>query len=86
MKQTEDKEIGKRYSDANQFFSWHANYITVDRKKVIILVNDLTLLPLLINDVNAKAKPELDRIIETGIREMFRLIGANEKDINLYLR
>lgn len=86
MKQTEDKEIGKRYSDANQFFSWHANYITVDRKKVIILVNDLTLLPLLINDVNAKAKPELDRIIETGIREMFRLIGANEKDINLYFK
>ncbi len=38
LKQTEDKEIVKRYSDANQFFSWHANYITVDRKKVIILM------------------------------------------------
>lgn len=86
LKQTEDKEMDKRYSDVNPFFSWHANYITVDRKKVIILVNDLTLLPLLINDVNAKAKPELDRIIETGIREMFRLIGIDEKNINLYFQ
>lgn len=84
LKLTEDKEKGKRYSEANQFYSWHANYIIVDRKKVIILVNDLTLLPLLINDVNAKAKPELDRIIETGIRTIFQLVGVSEKDIKLY--
>ena len=86
LSQTEDKESSKRYSDVNPFFSWHANYITVDRKKVIIMVNDLTLLPLLINDVNAKAKPELDKIIETGIKEMFHLIGVDDKNINLYFQ
>ncbi|WP_411843318.1 DUF6933 domain-containing protein [Salinicoccus sp. HZC-1] len=85
LQQTEDKAKGKAFSEINPFFSWHANYINVERKKVLILVNDRTYLPLLITNVDVKRKKELESIIEDGIRTMFRLIGVKLSDIDRYI-
>ncbi|MFL2100113.1 DUF6933 domain-containing protein [Desemzia sp. FAM 23989] len=45
----EDKENGKRFAQVNPLFSWHANYINVNRKKILILLNDQTYTPLVLH-------------------------------------
>lgn len=42
-----DKEYEKQFAQINPLFSWHANYIKVNRKKVIFFINDLTYIPII---------------------------------------
>lgn len=43
-----DKEYGKQFAQANPLFSWHANYLNVNRKKILILLNDQTYTPIIL--------------------------------------
>lgn len=58
-------------STERSFFSWHANYFTLDRKKVLILVNDLSFSPIVLADINAKNKKQLSLYIKEGIEHVF---------------
>ncbi len=53
------------------FYSWHANYFVFNRKKILVLVNDLTLSPIVLADNNAKNKKELETYIKLGIEKVF---------------
>ncbi|MBO0473017.1 hypothetical protein IGL98_000368 [Enterococcus sp. DIV0840] len=58
-------------STERSFFSWHANYFTLDRKKVLVLVNDLSFSPIVLADINAKNKQQLSVYIKEGIEHVF---------------
>lgn len=58
-------------STNRSFFSWHANYFTVDRKKILVLVNDLSFSPIVLADINAKNKKQLSLYIKEGIEHVF---------------
>lgn len=85
LTQVSDANQGKAFSLTNPFFSWHANYYNVNRKKILVLVNDLTMVPVVIADVNAKNKKELAVDIIAGIRVAFKQAGVGDKNIQEYL-
>lgn len=80
-----DSQASKAFSTANPFFSWHANYYNVNRKKVLVLVNDLTMMPIVIADVNAQSKKQLAQMITEGIWCAFRWAGIANEQIQQYL-
>ncbi|MFL2028264.1 DUF6933 domain-containing protein [Loigolactobacillus zhaoyuanensis] len=80
-----DPAAAKNFAQANPFFSWHANYYTVQRKKVVVLANDLTYATVVLYDINAKNKKQLDQYIVAGIRAAFTLVGIADKQIDAYL-
>lgn len=83
---TKDKEDGKRFAQANPLFSWHANYINVNRKKMLILLNDLTYTPIILQDVNAQKKKHLPQLIPEAIRVAFEIAGISNEKTEEYLR
>lgn len=84
LKQVEDSLKAKEECAANPLYSWHASYINVERKKILILINDRTFLPIVIDDVNAQRKKELDLLIKERIHTIFRHIGLKEQQISDY--
>lgn len=85
LPQVSDSQASKAFSTANPFFSWHANYYNLHRKKVLVLVNDLTMMPIVIADVNAQSKKQLAQMIVEGIWSAFRWAGIASEQIQQYL-
>lgn len=80
-----DKEEGKRFAKVNPLFSWHANYINVNRKKILIILNDLTYTPIILQDVNAQKKNQLPQLIPEAIRIAFGIAGIPNEKTEEYL-
>ncbi|MCH4984497.1 hypothetical protein AB4G91_08245 [Macrococcoides goetzii] len=80
-----DIEASKAYCNENPIYSWHANYYTVNRKKILILVNDLTLLTIVIQDVNAESKKYLDHVIRDRIFKILMSCGIAPGKIERYM-
>ncbi|RRK10762.1 recombinase XerD [Lactiplantibacillus garii] len=57
--QVADSAVAKQLTQANPLFSWHANYLTVNRKKTVIMTHDASTLTIVLTDVNAKNRHQL---------------------------
>ncbi len=79
-----DQHQVKVIGQANPFYSWHASYMTLNYKKVVVLINDLTLMPVILFNINAKNKKLLPNYIMDGIRQAFILSGLSSKQIDDY--
>lgn len=66
------------------FYSWHANYFTFNRKKILVLVNDKSFSPIVLADINAKNKKDLDHMIKAGIEEVFSYSNMPPVQIKKY--
>lgn len=84
LPKTENEALAKVFSQRNPFFSWEANYYNDNRKKVLVLVNGLTLAPVILADINAKNKKELAVYIREGIREAFKQANVPSQKIKQY--
>ncbi|MFL2105661.1 DUF6933 domain-containing protein [Desemzia sp. FAM 23991] len=82
----EDKENGKRFAQVNPLFSWHANYINVNRKKILILLNDQTYTPIILHDINAQKKKQLPELISEAIHVAFDIAGVSNEKTEEYLK
>ncbi|MGG5369513.1 DUF6933 domain-containing protein [Enterococcus sp. AZ196] len=71
-------------SDEHSFYSWHANYFTLNRKKILVLVNDLSFSSIVLADINAKNKKELITYIKMGIEEVFSYSDVPTVQIKKY--
>lgn len=80
-----DKKMARSFSDKNPLFSWHANYFNVKRKKVLLLVNDLTYFPIVLIGIDAQTKKQLGKIIPAAIEEVFQAAGIPQTKIVKYL-
>lgn len=80
-----DKKRARSFSDKNPLFSWHANYFNVKRKKVLLLVNDLTYFPIVLIGIDAQTKKQLEKIIPAAIEEVFQAAGIPQTKIVEYL-
>lgn len=80
-----DKKRARSFSDKNPLFSWHANYFNVKRKKVLLLVNDLTYFPIVLIGIDAQTKKQLGKIIPAAIEEVFQAAGIPQTKIVEYL-
>ncbi|MDU5333655.1 DUF6933 domain-containing protein [Enterococcus sp.] len=84
LPQAADKKLARSFSDKNPFFSWHANYFNVKRKKVLLLVNDLTYFPIVLIGIDAKTKKQLKEIIPNAITDVFQAAGIPQEKITEY--
>lgn len=66
-------------------FSWHANLITVNRKKTVVFTNDLNRYVVILHGLKAKDFKKLDELFLQGIKEVFRKEGIKEELIEKYI-
>jgi len=59
-------------ADEGPIFSWHANLITVKRRKAVVLVNDKNRYVIILHGLKAKDFKKLDEHIIQAIRETFQ--------------
>lgn len=85
LPQTADKKWARSFSDKNPLFSWHGNYFNFKRKKILLLVNDLTYFPIVLIGIDAKMKKQLKEIIPNAITEVFQAAGISQEKITEYL-
>ena len=82
----EEKGQAKKIAEMNPLYSWHANHFVVQRKKIVVLMNDLTLSTIILYDINAKTKKDLDTLIKQGIYQLFKLNGLPKETAENYLQ
>lgn len=76
------KEQGENH---DPLFSWHANLITIDRRKAMILVNDASKYPIVLYRPQAKDYKKLNDIIKAAIRTVLTEEGFREEIIESYM-
>ncbi|MBR2812513.1 MAG: plasmid pRiA4b ORF-3 family protein, partial [Solobacterium sp.] len=76
----------KEADDESDFFSWHANIITVDRHKILLFVNNSTRLAIIIARPKASDYKQIETILENGIRTLFAKLGVHPEVIEQYFK
>lgn len=71
---------------ADGFYSWHVNYITINRRKVIVCMNNLTRYPIIIYRPKAKDIAHFESRIREGIRAAFLEEGVPQELVEEYFR
>ncbi|GAE35036.1 plasmid pRiA4b ORF-3 family protein [Halalkalibacter akibai] len=66
-------------------FSWHANIVTISRKKTVVLMNDSNRYVIVLHGLKAKDFTRIEQIILDAIREVFRNEQIKEEVIDRYL-
>ena len=64
---------------------WHANLVTIHRRKVMILMNNETRYPIVINRLLKKDLSNINAVIQEAIRVALRMEGIKEAIIEDYL-
>lgn len=72
-------------SDESEFYSWHANVISINRKRAVVLMNDRTQYVIVLYGMQAKDLSRLPSIFEQAIRTIWRDEGIKEDVIDTYL-
>ena len=71
---------------ANGFYSWHVNYITLNRRKAIVCMNNLTRYVIVLYRPKGKDIAQLGERIAEGIRAAFQAEGIPESITQEYLQ
>lgn len=79
-----DESQNEISADERSFYSWHANYFNMNRKKILVLVNGLSNSPIVLADINAKNKKHLEEYIKQGIEEVFSYSEVSPVQIKKY--
>ena len=72
-------------TDKGLLFSWHANVVTIDRRKVLFFVNDLTGISVLFYRPKAADYRHLEAILTEGVTTLMKELGFREDVIQCYL-
>ncbi len=67
------------------FYEWHANVFYYNRKKCVILMNNLTRYCITLFDIKAKDFKQFYQIVLNSIKETFLAEGFLEKQVNKYI-
>lgn len=70
---------------SNLFYSWHANYFTLDRKKHYVFMNDLTRLSLTITGIRSNQLNKLQDIFLSSLKDYLITEGISTKLIENYV-
>ncbi len=67
------------------FYSWHANIATANRRKTVVLINDATRMAILLYGLKAADFKRFDTIIKDAIRETISVYGTGEELTDKYI-
>ena len=68
-----------------QLHSWHVNLLTIDRRKVLLFLNDLSSVSVIVYRPQVKDYKHLNEILCEGIETLMRRYGVKEDVIRQYL-
>lgn len=71
-------------AEENLLFSWHANIITINRRKTVVLMNDCNRYAVVLYGLKAKDFKRFTEIALQGIRATFKEEGIKDDVINQY--
>lgn len=71
-------------AEEEPLFSWHANLLTLNRRKTVILVNDKNRYVIVLYGLKAKDFKKLDELILQAVCEAFREEGIKDEIIENY--
>lgn len=69
----------------NPIFSWHANLLTINRRKAVLLINDDSRYPVLLFGMKAANFKMLNKLIVLSIKESFLAEGFSLEIVEKYL-
>ncbi|MTT32178.1 hypothetical protein GMB86_09190 [Terrilactibacillus sp. BCM23-1] len=69
----------------HSFMAWHANFVTINRRKAIILMNNETRYSVVIYRPNNKDYSKIKDLIYQGITEALRMEGVRKEVIDAYM-
>jgi len=73
------------HGEEEPLFSWHANLITLNRRKTIVMVNDKNRYVIVLHGLKAKDFTKLDTLMLQAIRETFQDECVKEDIIEQYI-
>lgn len=76
---------GQAMAQANPIFSWHANYFTDGYRRNLILINDATLLTVVLANVKSNKGSKIQGLFNRALTKRLRKEGLSSTDIMLYL-
>ena len=79
------KDVELLNSDMDKFYGWHANMFTIDRRKYIIVMNNVTRYNFVLGPIVKKDVLHLEEMISEGIKENLEADGVNKEYIDLYM-
>lgn len=71
--------------EEDELFSWHANMITLNRRKTLVIVNDSNRYIVVLHGLKAKDLKKIDQLILQAISETFREEGIKDEVIEAYI-
>jgi len=71
--------------DEKSIFSWHANFVTINRHKSIILVNNHNRYVILLYKISKKDMKNISELISNAIKKAFSTEGIRNDIIDRYL-
>lgn len=69
----------------NSFMAWHANFVTIDRKKAIVLMNNETRYSVVIYRPSKKDFSKINELIREAIIMALRMEGVRKEVIEAYM-
>lgn len=80
-------ELNKKLIEIKEqdIFSWHANITSINRRKTIILINDMCRYVITIHGIKAMHINIIEDVITNAIKEALKNAGINESIIQKYI-
>ncbi|MFD2923570.1 DUF6933 domain-containing protein [Halobacillus naozhouensis] len=77
-----DNELAnpEQYQDVSDIYQWHANVITINRRKCLMLINNRTGLNLTLFGLRKQQFDNIENVIKGSLNQLFQLLKI-EKEI-----
>ncbi|KHE69717.1 hypothetical protein [Halobacillus sp. BBL2006] len=73
------------YQNVPEIYQWHANIITINRRKCLVLMNNHTCLNLTLLGLRKQQFENLDDVIKGSLNQLLQLLDIEESVINKML-
>ncbi|MGR9048330.1 DUF6933 domain-containing protein [Halobacillus faecis] len=67
------------YTDVPEIYKWHANVVTINRRKCLLVMNNATGLNLTLFGLRKQQFEHLDNVIKGSLKQLFQLLGIEKR-------
>ncbi|MFG6147168.1 DUF6933 domain-containing protein [Halobacillus sp. B23F22_1] len=75
-------ETPEQYKEIPAIYKWHANLITVNRRKCLIIMNNQTGINLILFGLRKQQFENLNSVIKGSLKQLLQLVKVEEEIIN----
>jgi len=76
----------KQQALANPIFSWHAKYLNYKHKKIVIFTNDASTLVVVLYDINANNRSQMEARFQAQLAEVWQSLGMTKASYDEYCK